>query len=184
MAGEGASCRAISALLAGETFHSWRAIMRRCILCGQELSAPELCPQCGSLEGLDTDSGAGIPGPASGEHFACLPSHMLNLLASFPHLHQLVDSTERNLSAASSARQQKMCVIFLDIDGVLNFPSESKPEALEPGPLQNLIQLLQTMEARVVISSTWRVHQRLCDKLQQALWLAGAIPIRACAGRS
>ena len=96
----------------------------------------------------------------------------------------MVDSTERNLSAASSARQQKMCVIFLDIDGVLNFPSESKPEALEPGPLQNLIQLLQTMEARVVISSTWRVHQRLCDKLQQALWLAGAIPIRACAGRS
>ena len=159
-------------------------IMRRCILCGQELSAPELCPQCGSLEGLDTDSGAGIPGPASGEHFACLPSHMFNLLASFPHLHQLVDSTERNLSAASSARQQKMCVIFLDIDGVLNFPSESKPEALEPGPLQNLVQLLQSMEARVVISSTWRVHQRLCDKLQQALWLAGAIPIRACAGRS
>ena len=158
--------------------------MRRCILCGQELSAPELCPQCGSLEGLDTDSGAGIPEPASGEHFACLPSHMLNLLASFPHLHQLVDPTERNLSAASSVRQQKMCVIFLDIDGVLNFPSESKPEALEPGPLQNLVQLLQTMEARVVISSTWRVHQRLCDKLQQALWLAGAISIRACAGRS
>ena len=27
----------------------------KCVLCGLELSAPELCPQCGSLEGLQDD---------------------------------------------------------------------------------------------------------------------------------
>ena len=26
-----------------------------CVLCGARLSEPELCPQCGSLEGLDSD---------------------------------------------------------------------------------------------------------------------------------
>jgi hypothetical protein len=70
-------------------------------------------------------------------------------------------------------RQSGRPLIFLDVDGVLNFPSRSAPEALEPLPLQNLVLLLRKTGAQIVLSSTWRVHDRLRNKLQQALWLGG-----------
>ena len=39
-----------------------------------------------------------------------------------------------------------------------------------------LVGLLQRSQAAVVLSSTWRVHERLRQKFQQALFLAGANP--------
>jgi hypothetical protein len=66
-------------------------------------------------------------------------------------------------------------VVFVDIDGVLN-TTRSASEALEPPMVALLVGLLQRSQAAVVLSSTWRVHERLRQKFQQALFLAGANP--------
>ena len=42
-------------------------------------------------------------------------------------------------------------LVFLDVDGVLNIPGRSAPEALEPQPLQNLVLLLRKTGAQVVL---------------------------------
>ena len=58
-----------------------------------------------------------------------------------------------------------MKVIFLDVDGVLNIMSNSyrtfmKPygQHIEPHLVQRLNYLMEVTDARVVVSSSWRLH--------------------------
>lgn len=58
-----------------------------------------------------------------------------------------------------------MKVIFLDVDGVLN----TRPGSLDAAKLQLLTQIVQETGAQIVLSSTWRKHQHLKNRLQSAL---------------
>mmetsp|Transcript_11393 Transcript_11393/g.17941 ORF Transcript_11393/g.17941 Transcript_11393/m.17941 type:complete len:193 (-) Transcript_11393:731-1309(-) len=97
----------------------------RCPLCGATCSEPQVCPSCGSLEGLEDED---VP-------------------------------------------RARPC-IFLDIDGVLN-TSSSPSEALEMGILKGFAKVVSATGATVVLSSTWRIHDRLVQKFQQAMMQSG-----------
>ena len=46
-------------------------------------------------------------------------------------------------------RTSGQAILFLDVDGVLNFPEASPPEALEPAPLQVNVCVCVCVRVRV-----------------------------------
>ena len=78
-----------------------------------------------------------------------------------------------------------MRIVFLDVDGVLNSPSYLRtfngdiifsnmfgyiePYSLDPKGLEYLQTLVETAEAKIVITSTWRYSKELRRKLMMML---------------
>jgi HAD domain in Swiss Army Knife RNA repair proteins len=64
-----------------------------------------------------------------------------------------------------------MKIVFLDFDGVLNSLSQiafGSNTTFNPEAIRRLNEIVQRSQARVVISSTWRVHYSL-DELRELL---------------
>ena len=65
-----------------------------------------------------------------------------------------------------------MKVIFLDVDGVLNsFNTMNTDNSLEMGPIQNLAGIILTTDAKIILTSSWRLStealRTLMDKLMR-----------------
>jgi hypothetical protein len=59
-------------------------------------------------------------------------------------------------------RTSGQAILFLDVDGVLNFPEESPPEALEPAPLQvNVCACVSVCVSVCVFQSCCRSPHRM-----------------------
>jgi hypothetical protein len=61
-----------------------------------------------------------------------------------------------------------MKVIFLDIDGVLNAGETMHRRELDTRAIAALVAIVQRSGAKIVISSTWRLHHRI-DELKALL---------------
>ena len=76
-------------------------------------------------------------------------------------------------------KNKKHKIIFLDIDGVLSVYPEWSNSWIDNGAnnivdtmlVKNLKQVIDATDARIVISSSWRLYEKLfsdlCDKLEQ-----------------
>lgn len=62
-------------------------------------------------------------------------------------------------------------ILFLDIDGVLN----TRPGSLDEDKLALLKGILDSTQARAVISSSWRKYTHMMDRLYAIDWLEEAI---------
>ena len=69
------------------------------------------------------------------------------------------DSLERLPASAGSAS-----VLFLDVDGVLNRCGESN-QGLESDKVALLKEIIDATGCRVVLSSTWRKHEHLMERI-------------------
>lgn len=76
--------------------------------------------------------------------------------------------------ASASAVDDAHCAptLFLDVDGVLNTASMPGARSLHPKLLQRLVQLVRETGARIVLSTSWRLHtgykQTLIARLEDA----------------
>lgn len=79
-----------------------------------------------------------------------------------------------------------MKVIFLDIDGVMNYRDEMTDKAVKRGgfshlffdtpskrPIKALNKIIEETDAKVVISSTWRLNYPSVREFWRMLWLCG-----------
>lgn len=72
-----------------------------------------------------------------------------------------------------------MRVIFLDVDGVLNVVASSSSSTgrvekkLDEKLCGNLIDVISKTNARIVLTSTWREHPKLCQFLVETLFELG-----------
>ena len=63
-----------------------------------------------------------------------------------------------------------MNIIFLDVDGVLNtYSGFGGISYLEPNCLENLQKLVRATNAKIVVSSSWRMHDSARKKLIETL---------------
>ena len=90
-----------------------------------------------------------------------------------------------------------MKLIFLDIDGVLNSHdyflkrySETgkmqggiRPESIDPDALRRLERILEETDAKIIVSSTWRLGQTV-EQLQDLLESAGFLYPETIVGRT
>ena len=77
--------------------------------------------------------------------------------------------------------KQHSKILFLDVDGVLNTQSCRGQDAIHPKLLRRLAEVVLFSGAKIVLSTTWRLHvefkQRLIDKLRTVgidkAWVVG-----------
>lgn len=67
-----------------------------------------------------------------------------------------------------------MKVIFLDVDGVLNTPAAMmldrvNPWAISSELVENLKRVVENTEAKIVVSSSWRIYRESLDALTGVL---------------
>lgn len=72
-------------------------------------------------------------------------------------------------------------VIFLDIDGVLNTPSDLKNAHtllfIDSTKVERLNRIISATDARLVLSSTWRRFDYCVEYLKQHMELVGQTPV-------
>lgn len=64
-------------------------------------------------------------------------------------------------------------VLFLDVDGVLNRCGKSN-QGLETDKVELLAQIVRKANPAIVVSSTWRIHERQMNRLKTVLKSIGA----------
>ena len=65
-------------------------------------------------------------------------------------------------------------VIFLDVDGVLSCNEHSQSATLEPAKMSRLAHIVERTDAKIVVSSNWRLYPELYYALLQSLTDCGA----------
>ena len=69
---------------------------------------------------------------------------------------------------------EKLKVLFLDIDGVLNrfkYDEDGKPDnTLDEGCITRLDHIVRRTNCKIVISSTWKISSHLMDILEEDLF--------------
>ena len=72
-------------------------------------------------------------------------------------------------------QKQPMKIIFLDVDGVLNHEHDSTG-TMKPKLLSHLGDLVRKTSSKIVLSSTWRHHPELCQRITSAIVSVAKIP--------
>ena len=79
------------------------------------------------------------------------------------------------LQLTYSTAEQSMKIIFLDVDGVLNHEHDSTG-TMKPNLLSHLGDLVRKTSSKIVLSSTWRHHPELCQRITSAIVSVAKIP--------
>lgn len=66
-----------------------------------------------------------------------------------------------------------MKVIFLDVDGVLNSYERGGPRAISKGKLKKLRDIVWCSDAKIVVTSSWRLEPKAYAKLKRYLSYKG-----------
>ena len=114
----------------------------------------DLCPKCGSLEGLTNNNDALLPLVSNSKllllyshvtptHFLSLSSARARALRTHTHIHIHIPHAQQRAATRPAGR---LPIIFLDVDGVLNFVGTSEAEGLEEVPIRHLALLLRRSE--------------------------------------